>query len=1191
MADKTVQELTQPQAFGESPNLFQVAEQNALQVKRDKNISLTSAGQQVNTWFANAADNSMASTFGEWLATPNYKADSNFAMDDDIALHALSENKLGMNEFGNIRGSKSLEEMNFQILRAQRDAEFRKTVENQLTYDGMLSQANTSAFAGQVLDEVAIGVMSGFIGNGAALMTGGTRATTMAIATDISLESGLSLARYNTNDDYTMNDMFVDMSFGLAPSAIIALTHSRIYQKGRKSASEMNNQTQKNADEALDTTDETPTTPPKDGETPTTPPKDGEPTTPVVKDQPEPALATVKDMNSPTTRGVIKRLRASKIKNLPVMKVVDELARTVRKYKNAKTEKTRLRLADDIAKLEQTPEVKLVLQSSKMIDDPTFMKQMEADIKDFYAMVDNKSAKAMIDSVKKQVSKEDFELFEKIIKNEDIDPATLSKATGSKIAGTLLAAMVIPQIVEASGGEGTDVADALIFTAVAVAFGAAGISFIKSSGGIKEAATRVASTWDGKKGEVIYETSEEASALRKVAVKLSNSLDTELTNTKNLFTSNVDAMELVDEMVGKGHTIDMEIRTLYEGAMGNINRLMRDNFEAWKKVNEGGTLDDFNKLATEYIDNPKAFPKPDPHIQKMVDGYHDIMEEMYDGAKASGAKGFEKFKYDRTRTPRLWKSEQMKKLFEGMVEGSDDYNAVVKNLEDAFTQSVRDYRATKADADEVVFKGKSDAVVAKAYTEKFVKLWTDKRFANFTRKGANRDASKIKEYLVKNKIVDADDTDMLDDLVESLVPQSQVSARAKRRVVFNPNYLQKMSIKFDGKPMTIDKTTFIERDLMQIADMTSKELSITTGYSNKGFVTRSMMEDKILEVAKTDAEYDTLMDYKRLLEGQPTLTNSPFVESFIALSRVAVSIVKLPLVAFSTLPEFMNVLARSDMITGASALGKSMIKSYPPKGEVMQIRDITGLASFNDRLYRKGYIGYDELNDKLNPNATLMKFAKTAEDWAYTINRLGWLTDVTQMAGIEANLKQLRKFTSTGKGLPPSRLDDYGINQKWLDEFTPELAKPELDMASWTPAKKNRFGIVMKSLNQTISPETMLHTKGLWTSTTSFGRALSPLLNYSGTVFNEQGLPLLRHTDRHSVVNNVNAVVGAFIGLNLKYALDGKEVDQTDVLTYAITGAPLAGGFGIARGLLNPATLGVTGDIYNIVAPEAIQAR
>jgi len=1174
MADKTVAEITQPVAYDVDPGIEEQIQQDDAQLEKDKSISLTSSGAQVNTWFSNAADNSVASELGEWFGTPNFRSEKDYYMDDEVAMHTLQVNKLPMTNFGEIRNTKSTEELNFRILRAQRDAKFRERVDSQLTYDGAFSMQNTSALAGQLLDDVAIGVLSGGIGAGASMLTGSTRSLSMAMLADVSLESGLAAGRYATNDDYSMNDVYTDLTLGLMPSAIMAYRSSKIFTKMRDSSVDMNKQATKSADEAMAT--------PKNKETPSTKPKE----------KPAPQSVATNRLNTDSAKRVVSHLKKTGLKGTRnITDITEEISKTVRKYNKAKKPETRKRLSDTIAKLEQTPEARLVLQSAEIINDPTFIKQLGDDIKDLHAQVDTKTSKAIVKSIKSQISKEDFDTLSKIIKGQPVTKEAMSKATKGKIATALVAAMVVPQAAEASGDE--DISEAIYTAAIAIALGAAGVQFIKASGGTKQALQRLTSNWDKKSLDAKYAVSEEARAIRKASVKISNAIDTELTNTKVLFTGNPEAMNLIDEMVGKGSTLDMGIRQMYESALGDINRSMRNHFEAWKKNNnhKSGTLDSFNKLASDYIDNADNIPNPDKHISAMVNDYHKIMEKLYAEATASGAKGFEKFKYNKNTMPRLWKTTQIKELFQGITKGSNDYDAVVGNLQNAFKRSISDYRLRMAEEGKVVFKGKSDEVVAKQYTDKFVALWTSNKFSRFSKDNANRDVKKIQKFLIDNKIVNKEDTDLLDDLAASVVPQSQVSARAKRRVVLNPNYIEQLSIKHNGKPMTIDKSTFIERDLMQIADMTSKELSITSTYANKGYLTRSMLETKINDVAKTDKEYNTLMEYKALLEGMPTLTNSPLVESFISLSRVATSVAKLPLVAFSTVPEFMNVLSRGGMVKGAQGISKAMLKRYPPNGEVMQLRQITGLASFNDRLYRKGYIGYDEMNDKLNPNKGIMQFAKGLEDWAYTVNRLGWLTDVTQLAGIEANLRQLRTFASTGKGLPISRLDEYGVTSKWMDEFKDDLMKPELDMNNWSVSKQNRFGEVIRSLNQTISPETMLHTKGVWTSTTSFGRMVSPLLHYSATVMNEQGLPLLRHTDRHSALNNINAVVGAYIGLNLKYALEGKEIEQEDILLYAITGSPLMGGFGVARGILNPATLDVSKDMFNIVAPEAIEAR
>jgi hypothetical protein len=173
---------------------------------------------------------------------------------------------------------------------------------------------------------------------------------------------------------------------------------------------------------------------------------------------------------------------------------------------------------------------------------------------------------------------------------------------------------------------------------------------------------------------------------------------------------------------------------------------------------------------------------------------------------------------------------------------------------------------------------------------------------------------------------------------------------------------------------------------------------------------------------------------------------------------------------------------------------------------------------------------------------------------------------------------------------------EFGIDKNFLREFKEILGDGNLKglaakIDSLPNAKKDKFANVLRGMGQMVSPETMLGTKGLWMSTTSFGRAVSPLLNYSATIFNEQGLPLLKTTDRYAVLQNINAVIGGFMGLSLKYALEDKDVDDEDLMLYAIMNAPVVGNIGVIKGVLSPATLSTTADMMNMLAPDAMEIR
>ncbi len=1171
MSDISISDLGQPTSYGTAPSVSQLAKQDQVTLQRDKNIQDATVLDTLDTFNANAAKNSIVEdlSIATYKGLQNFQDDDTFHMDDEVALRTMADTGVEPQHFALVRGSKSADEMFFNIALAKRDQEFQSKVDNTLTN----TQKTTSAFIGTAYDEVAIGVLGGFAGKAASLGFGSARISTfVAAAADASLEAGLVAAKHSLRDDYGVNDAAFDLTLGMAPSGFVAYRSSKIQQKLREDGSHMNGQGTKLADEVANPT-------------------------PAKKKEADAKKADAKDAveNPKMSKVEAKKFDAETVAAYKTL--LNKIHKIEGSLKQASKSKTIKKLQEQLVKLEQSPLIRQVRMTRAMLNDADLVKTMGADIKslsDGFTKTQKSTLKKQID---KEFTPEEVKAIEQLAagKKGADDFPNMDKTSKKKLLAVAVALAVVTTSVQASEGEsGLDSKDLLLFAA-AIAVGASGYKIIKANGGASATFDKIKGRYDKGVDDAMYQTSEDAGAIRRTAVKLSNIVDTEMTNTKNAFKNNIPAMNLIDKMVGKGSTMDMLQRQSFESAMAGINASLKKNFELYRKANPKADIGDFNVVASDYIDDIESIPNPNKHIQAYVDDYHKIMENLYDEAREAGVKGFENFIYDPKTAPRLWKSSDMRNIYKHI--GDEDAAKLTENLRQAFHKSIDDARrmdAQKLPEGKKAPKYKRTAEEqATFFADKFVEMWTGSNFARLRQSG-DLTADKVKKFLIDEGVMKEGD-DMLDDLAESLIPQSQISNRAKRRTIFDPKYIEDMTVSLDGKPFQINKGTFIERDLMQVAELTSKELSVDTALAKHNFKSRSALADEIAVVADgDDTQFKLLSEYARLIEGRPTLTNSPFVESFITTGRAMTSVMKLGMVGFSTVPEFMNVLTRSGLFTGMGSLTRAMTKAYKPTGEVMQLREVTGLASFNDRLYRKGHIGAGDVNDQLNPNKSFSKFVKTAEDYAFTVNRLGWLTDVAQLAGIEANMKFLREFATTGKaaGMSKARLAEFGVDDAWMKEFSGELtASKEMDMSGWTTAKKQRFGSVIRSLNQTVSPESMLHTKGIWMSSTSFGRAVSPLLSYSTTVFNEQGLPLLRHTDRHTIYNNISGVVGTYIGLNMKYAMTGEDVEQEDLMLYAFMGSPIMGGFGTAKGLLNPASVTVKADMFNMLAPEAVEVK
>ena len=217
-------------------------------------------------------------------------------------------------------------------------------------------------------------------------------------------------------------------------------------------------------------------------------------------------------------------------------------------------------------------------------------------------------------------------------------------------------------------------------------------------------------------------------------------------------------------------------------------------------------------------------------------------------------------------------------------------------------------------------------------------------------------------------------------------------------------------------------------------------------------------------------------------------------------------------------------------------------------------------------------------------------------DFSMLANGLSYFSDVLQRANLSLNAEKFANFVNEGadgaKGINKSRLRGLGIDDATIEMFSDTFTMnskgrlSSVDYTGWGLKKKDKFGEILRNMNQAVSPETTIGETGLYTRTTDLGRALSSLITYPMQQFNIHGVEDLKHMDKMAYLHSVGGFAGAYIGLQARYSVQGKDMDNEKVVMYALMNMPQLGALSSMSSMIAPATLSTVNDAVNVIGMD-----
>lgn len=1184
-----------------------------------------------NSWVIEAINKGAQKFYLNKLAPP----DESFENSDELTQQVMQTNGLQMDAYGDLRQSKSMTELHIKAAWYKRQTEENQNIQKTLGDFGRTS----AAVAGAIISpELAGGIAIGSLYSANA-------AVAKVAMYEGSFETALGLTRTLVDDEYSLYDAAIDIPMGVlvATGAVKLLNRTKTTDEVRQSEG----YTARNPEEVYNPAQ--PVTPreevvePLDEKTIQANRENFFKRQRLITED-ETFLEQEAKLNKEIeTTQTNYRKRANDLDNSEAeLRVkleteeakLDELRRTDGTTRQIKIRENRIsRLNNDLEEIGakriendtnfkgtqkgqrerreklETPKV------AKTVDELKLEKQVDAMTvninntrKELEEILKANPDKEFLNEYREAVeiiAKEFPEEFTDIrnsfrskINNKQFTPDTLGgeewfkKLNGKQKAAIVAAGLVTGSTLSAAEdttGDSFGFGDLLLFAVMGTA--AFKINWNKVYKSIKDANMRRAIRKFKDSVENSYEdakiaNSPEASAIQNVSTLVADNAHTEfLSTTAPFLKKGGDFKKFITDMTysaefGAG-ALELKQRW-FTRAVGNYSTAENKLYKVWKEEKQGHqlvsatpeetlSLQLFREEVTDFIETGVTDSQA---IKNMTKEVNTIRNDMYSVNKEYGTLGFDKFEFDPNMVARLWKNTEIYKL--------------LNRISDEDTMKIQD----------ALQRAMEDGGVENAMelSENFINHWK-RGFNGKPNKAIKSDFNRLK----KEGIIDEDVT--IEEYTEAVAGYTDRSARAKMRIDFDimrfGEYLNDMEIDVDGTATKLKLNQFVERDIKTILDRTGNTLYGIAALASRGYKSVRAAEEFIDTKLSGDAKLmRQAQQVLQIVEGVPTEITSEMMHNMVASARDLTIWAKLPFVALSTPTEIIQTIANGSVFETIPTLVKGIMNQFGKDSMLMQqlTRDFTGFGTSTARL-DFGFHGFSDdmlqLDDAGIENVMRKGTAKM-RDAVILGSGLSTITDILQGTNQVLNATQFARLVHGMKtNINPKRFTSLGLTDETLALFDKKMfefndkgeLKP-LNLDDWTQPQRDKMTEILFNMNQLTSPETTLGETPLFAHTNDVGKLLTTLISYPIHQFNVHGIQDLRTLDRVGLSHLIGGVVGTYVGLNARYAVQEKEVENETLLYYSLMNAPQMLGIAAAKSILDPAVISVSSDVAKFLEPE-----
>ena len=754
----------------------------------------------------------------------------------------------------------------------------------------------------------------------------------------------------------------------------------------------------------------------------------------------------------------------------------------------------------------------------------------------------------------------------------------------------------------------------LVLLAVAIGGGMAYKAWAKGGGTISQLVGRSKVTIDKSLNSVKVVTQNKAVGNIQKSGAL---LRTKLTETYQRFADYGGvAQEMADKLLvnfanGLVHSAEITKRRFARIAEVNVARVENDQFKEWLSaqgmgyhpvvnfVKNNEMLNKFRAEITDAIDGGTGAVIPSSHANIVAKAFKKEMKDLHQALVDAGVKGYATktlkdgtvvpaIKYTENYVPRYWRTSDLRRMIS--AGGQDPKNRKLIHgaiSEMAFSAAQKNY-IKQLDA---WVKAGSNPKTKPTITT----MDEAQKAANQILKSAEGEVAGKRGRITDNSIARlekqlADEgVDMSDDMRKLLELESDKTARAMYRIDLDYKAFKPFKIMENGKERLIYLDDMIDRDSHSIMSRYANEQGGNIALGKAGYPTVHAARTEAAKIIDTELNKDMNLVIDSLAGEDMVGMTARQKQRYEVMTGIAF-VAKLPLVTVSMLTEYAKILTtKSGFHSLMNQISDGAMGTYPKHSMYMdELVNATGqgTASLRHEVNPKGLDDISNMTEHLESafTGTTGKIANTvrqAKEGASRFYGLLRFSDFLQKHALVTNTQVISEMIYSGRKMSPTRMLQYGITQKILDNFKSSgLLKMDkdgwvnkLDWEKFTPAQKDEYINMTFRMNQNLTQETTLGGTALYMHNDYMFKSLSYLLTFPAEAFANHGIRDLTTMDNEAFRSMFAMYMGGYVSLKMRYALENKDVTDEEVAFRALISMPIFGAISTATGITDPVVL------------------
>lgn len=446
-----------------------------------------------------------------------------------------------------------------------------------------------------------------------------------------------------------------------------------------------------------------------------------------------------------------------------------------------------------------------------------------------------------------------------------------------------------------------------------------------------------------------------------------------------------------------------------------------------------------------------------------------------------------------------------------------------------------------------------------------------------------------------------------EELATTIRSNNDAISRGKFRLDMDMSYFKPFEYTVNGETHLATQSIIYERNAGTLLQQHSSQIhgAIALKESTKGLTLSdgSVIKDGIeseygvrqLISKELNVDVKEVLDtYVDAIMGHPLYASGSMANRIVSTLRdLAYS--RLALTQFAMSSEYATALAHmlhnnAAMRQGISHLSNLLKSIFGMEGGntalSSRIAQLNGLGTSVIRRESsfkniEGMYNASELEGK----SLLEKLARGVKYISLIATRILHADDALKRIAGVYHTDNLVKLLDGKMTMSANRMERFGIDKDFFDTFRGKFKMNGKELADdfdagWTKEMRETYGNIVHRMIMTDSPEAIVSSLPQVTSTSSAGRLVGLMTNFTAQSFTTKALAGMKRPDALSFVETSIYFMGTYAGIYARDLAKGKEPDNEDIMYRAIMMMPLTAPYGMLSMMSDPMSTSIVPDTF-----------